>query len=127
MKIQRNRYDLDPLASPNATVKEEIELDKHAVRLKGIMLTADREDKLYHRGVVSVSVGGEEVVSEDYHARLLMSGLGVAPENRFLPLDVDLGNGVVKVVCKDKDHPTITHQPYNVSVYLELEYDETAQ
>lgn len=127
MQFQRKRFDLDPISAANAAVREEIELDKHAVRLKGIMLTADREDKLYHRGTLSLLVGGEEVFSEDYHARLLMSGLGVAPEDRFLPLDLELGNGLVKVNFKDNDHPTITHQPYTVSVYLELQYDESGE
>jgi hypothetical protein len=124
MEYQSKRFDLDTISTPNLTVREEIELDKHAVRLKGILLTADREDLLYHRGTLSLSVGGEEVFSEDYHARLLMSGLGVAPEDRFLPLDLRLGNGVVKVGFKDADHPTIAHQPYNVSVYLKLRYDD---
>ena len=72
-------------------------------------------------------LNGEEVIPEGYHGKLLMSGLGVAPDDRYLTLDLDPGNKVLKVVYIDFDNPLVTFANYNVSVYIEMELAEDAQ
>ncbi len=117
--IQRRRYDLDTFTGGGTTVKADFELDKHVTRVKGILLTSDRDDQLYHRATVQVLINGEEVIPDEYHAKLLMSGLGVAPKDRYLPLDLEPGNGIVKVVVADNENPALAFSSYTVSVYLE--------
>ncbi|MEM0998423.1 MAG: hypothetical protein AAGN35_15290 [Bacteroidota bacterium] len=118
-KIQRRRYDLEAFTSPTQTVKEDFELDKHVTRVRGILLTSDRDDQLYHRATVQILINGEEVIPDEYHAKLLMSGLGVAPKDRYLPLDLEPGNGIVKVAVTDNENPALAFSAYTVSVYLE--------
>ena len=57
-------------------------------------------------------------------AKLLMSGLGVAPRDRYLPLDLPPGNGVVKISYQDEAGAGPALVPYRVSVYLEIEVVE---
>ena len=123
-RLLRKRYDLDPVTTSGQVVREEINLDKDSARVAGILVTANRDDQLYHRGTISVLVSGEEVIPEQYHAKLLMSGLGVAPKDRYLPIDVAPGNGVVKVAYTDNPNPALAFSAYNVSIYLEIETDE---
>lgn len=120
-KLLRKRFDLDPITASGQVAKEDFNLDKDSERVKGILLTSDRDDMLYHRGTVSVLVSGDEVIPDDYHTKLLMSGLGVAPKDRYLPLDVAPGNGVVKVAYTDHDNPVLAFSAYTVSIYLEIE------
>jgi hypothetical protein len=123
-KTFRKRFDLDTIASSGMVAKEDFSLDKHTERVKGILLTADRDDMLYYRGTLQVLINGEEVIPDAYHAKLLMSGLGVAPKDRYFPLDLDPGNGIVKVAYTDTNNPALAHAPYNVSVYLEIETND---
>jgi hypothetical protein len=123
-KLLRKRFDLDPITASGQIAKEEFNLDKDSERVKGILFTSDRDDMLYHRGTVSVHVSGEEVIPDEYHAKLLMSGLGVAPKDRYLPLDVPPGNGVVKVAYTDNNNPVLAFSAYNVSIYLEIETND---
>lgn len=123
-RLLRKRFDLDPVTTSGQVVREEFNLDKDSSRVAGILVTATRDDQLYHRGTISVLVSGEEVIPEQYHAKLLMSGLGVAPKDRYLPLDVAPGNGVVKVAYTDNPNPALAFAAYNVSIYLEIVTDE---
>ena len=115
------RYDLPPVSNALDKVQTEFELDVHAHKVRGILLTADLEDQLYHRAVIGLEINGREILSDDFHAKLLMSGLGVAPAARYFPLDHEAGNGTVRIRMVDRDHPSLAHQPYVVSVYLETE------
>lgn len=117
----RKRFDLPAITASGESVKGEFELDKHATRVTGLLLTADRDDMLFHRGTVRVTVNSVEVIPEGYHAKLLMSGLDVAPAERYLPLDAPAGN--LKVVANYTDHnnPIAVFAPYLVSLYMETE------
>jgi hypothetical protein len=123
-KTLRRRIDLPPLSTGGATVKEEYEIEKHTERITGLLVTADRDDLLYHRGNIAVTINGEEVIPDDYHAKLLMSGLGVAPAHRYFPVDLAPGNGIVKIAYTDVQNPSIAFSPYQVSFYLQYQIDE---
>lgn len=115
---------MEAFTAVGQTVKEDFELDKHVTKVRGILLTSDRDDQLYHRATVQILVNGEEVIPDEYHAKLLMSGLGVAPKDRYLPLDLEPGNGIVKVAVSDNENPAIAFSSYTVSVYLETIIEE---
>lgn len=120
-KTLRKRFDLPTIQSATGTAKGEFELDKFTQRITGILLTSDRDEQLFHRGTIEVTLSGEEIVPDGYHAKLLMSGLGVAPKDRFLPLDLPPGNGMVKITYTDTINAGATFSPYQVFVYLETE------
>ncbi|MEM6271427.1 MAG: hypothetical protein AAF998_18470 [Bacteroidota bacterium] len=126
-KIIRKRYDLPLVQNAEKTAKGDFELDKHTARVRGMLLTSDRDEMLYHRGTVQILLNGEEVIPDQYHTRLLMSGLGVAPKDRYLPMDHAPGNGILKVVYTDNNSAVQVFDPYTVSVYLETELEEDAQ
>lgn len=123
-KTLRRRVNLPELTSAGQTVKETYELNKHATRITGILFTADRDDLMFHRGEVAVMINGEEVIPDDYHAKLLMSGLAVAPTKRYFPVDLSPGNGMVKLSYTDQPNSATTFAPYQVSFYIQFETDE---
>lgn len=118
------RFDLPTVTTANSTVKDQFELDKFTRRVKGILITADQDDQLYYRGTARVELDGCEVFPEDFHVKLLMSGLGVPPIDRYHPLDLDPGNMSLKVAYKDSDNPLAVFQGYTPSVYVKIEIDE---
>ena len=118
-KTIRKRYDFEPFTTAGQARRLEIDLDKGTIALTGILLTADRDDMLYVRGTMQASLSGEELIPEDHHARLLMSGLGVPPAQRFLPMDAAPGNGKLKAVLSDTGGTASTFSPYTVSLYIE--------
>ena len=120
----RRRIDLPPLTTSGESVRESYEIDKYASRITGLLVTADRDDLMYHRGNISVTINGEEVIPEDYHAKLLMSGLGVAPAARYFPTDLAPGNGMVKISYTDRDNPSAPFFPYQVSFYLQFDSED---
>ncbi|MCB9234073.1 MAG: hypothetical protein H6581_20620 [Bacteroidia bacterium] len=119
-KIIYKRFDLN-VNSSEATVKETFDLDKTIIRITGIKFTADLESKLYYRGTAKVVLGGEEVFPDNYHCRILMAGLAVAPKDRYTPLDHPPGNFQVKVDYFDKNHSSEAFAPYVVHLYLRME------
>ena len=124
MDTLKKRYDLPEVGGPGERVSATIELDKGVKHVKGIFVTADREDHLYHRGQIGIQISGREVVPDDHHARLYMTGLSVEPGKRFLEVCEAAGNGVVKLSFTDRDSPAQPFQsPYIVSVYLEMRAD----
>lgn len=120
-KTLRRRIDLPPIATSGQTVREEYEIDKHATAITGILVTADRDDLVFHRGNIAVMISGEEVIPTSYHAKLLMSGLGVAPCKRYFPTDLAPGNGMVKIEYTDTVNPTVAFSPYHVSFYIQYQ------
>ena len=123
-KTLRRRVDLPDLTSAGQTVRQEYEINKHAEKITGILFTADRDDLMFHRGKVGVMINGEEVIPDEYHAKLLMSGLGVAPAKRYFPVDLEPGNGIVKINYTDTNNPSTVFAPYRVSFYLQFITDE---
>lgn len=120
MEIIRKRYDLQ-VTNNGREYREVRDLDKDTTRIRGILLVSDRDDLLFHRATAGINIGGREVFPGDYHARLLMSGLAVAPQQRYFPLDLEPGNFKLSVTLSDFDNPVASFSPYRVSVYLELE------
>lgn len=123
-KIIRKRYDLPSIAAAEKTTSHSFDLEKHATRVKGILLVADMEQMPFYRGSLQIMLNGEEVIPDQFHAKLLQSGLGVAPKDRFFPLDLPTGNRVVKVFYTDNPSPTQSFAAYNVSLYLAMEMEE---
>jgi hypothetical protein len=115
----RKRYDLPAITNAGESPRCELELDRDADRVTGLLVTADRDDMAYHRGTLRVSVAGVEVITEGHHAKLLMCGLNVAPADRYLPVDAPAGNLKVAVNYTDHPNPVAAFAPYTVSLYIE--------
>lgn len=122
----RKRFDLPPIQNANDKVNGEFELDKHATAVRGLLISANLDQLLFYRGRVEIGLNGQEVIPEDYHAKLLMSGLGVPPKDRYLPTNLEPGNGMFKVTFRDEDNLLAPFQAYQVSIYLEIEINEDA-
>lgn len=122
-KTEKNRHDIARITAESQVSREEFGLGSGTLKVTGILLVSDRDDLLYSRGTVQVAVSGEEVIPEGFHAKLLMSGLGVPPSQRFLPLDTLPGNGKVRVTYTDTPNPALPFAEYGVSLYLMTETD----
>lgn len=125
-KTIRKRFDLSTIDIADKTVRDEFELDKHAVLITGFVLTADLDDQLYHRGTIGITVNGEEVLPDLYHAKLVMSGLAVPPKDRYLPFAIEPGNGIIKTEFTDYTNPAQAFAEYNPSLYVEYQIETDA-
>ncbi|MBI3136050.1 MAG: hypothetical protein HYZ14_15340 [Bacteroidetes bacterium] len=117
--IIKERFDI-AVTTADTVFKGEFELDKNAEHLFGLLLTSDSELHLYYRGSQKIQVNDQELFPEDFEAKLLMSGLGVSPNQRVVRIgNVKRGNGKVEVWFKDTSHPSATpFTPYKVILYL---------
>lgn len=120
----KKRFDID-ITESGVVHSKTFELDKNVIAVHGILFTSDRDDLLYYRGSQKVEINRQEIFPEGYESKLLMSGLNVAPNERFYILGgVEPGNGKVKVDYKDNDEERLGFSQYRVSLYLDCEVND---
>ena len=124
-KRVKKRFDIS-VTDALSTVSKTFELDKTITAIHGLLFTADRDDQLYYRGSAKVEINKEEIFPENYESKLLMSGLGVSPNERYYHLGgIPPGNGNVKVDYKDTNDDRLAFTAYRVSIYLDCEIPES--
>jgi len=122
--IVKKRFDI-AITSGDKIFSQLFELDKNITAIKGILLTADKEDLLYYRGSQKIEVNKQEVFPEDYESKLLMTGINVSPNSRYYNTGgLPVGNGIVKVEYKDRNDTRLAFEPYRISLYLDCEQNE---
>jgi hypothetical protein len=116
--IIKKRFDVF-VTEPNKNFSKSFDLDKTIHNVKGILFTSDKDDLLYYRGSQKVEINKQEIFPENYESRLLMTGINVAPNQRYYDIGaVAVGNGIVKVDYKDSDDSRTVFENYRVSIYL---------
>ena len=116
--IIKERYDLE-ITTANEVKKGTFDLDSNADFLFGIAITSDKEDQLYHRGSQKIQINDQELFPEDFESKLLMSGLGVSPNERVVKTGlVKAGNKKIEIWFKDSNHPNANFSAYRVSFYF---------
>jgi hypothetical protein len=114
----KKRFDVY-VTEPNKNFSKSFDLDKTILNIKGILFTSDKDDLLYYRGSQKVEINKQEIFPENYESKLLMTGINVAPNQRYYDIgNVAVGNGVVKVEYKDSDDSRTLFENYRVSIYL---------
>lgn len=122
--IVKKRFDV-VITAADKVYSQSFELDKTITFIKGILLTADKEDMAYYRGSQKIEVNKQEVFPEDYASKLLMSGINISPNQRFYDTgNLAVGNGIVKIEYKDQNDTRLTFEPYRISIYLDCEQRE---
>ncbi|SKC47305.1 hypothetical protein [Ohtaekwangia koreensis] len=112
-------------------VSKKFDLDKNVKIVHGILFSSNRKSLLFHRGSQRVEISGEEVIAENFESCLFMSGLAVAPNEKFKTFGeqegkqadngIPAGNGEVKIQYKDTANPDAEFAPYQVNMYLQCE------
>ena len=124
LKATKKRFDIK-ITQANSTVSDTFELDKNIVKVHGVLVTSDKDDLLYYRGTQKIEINKEEFFPDNYESKLLMSGINVAPKQRYYDLGgVSPGNGRVQIVYKDLDDGRTRFEPYRVSLYLDCETED---
>lgn len=117
-KTVKKRFNL-LVDTPDKSYSKTFNLDKNIRIVSGVLMSSNKPDLLFYRGSQRLEVSGDELFPEDYESRLLMSGIGVAPDQKFASLgEVAAGNGEVKILYKDRENTSSPFQPYEVSIYL---------
>jgi hypothetical protein len=107
----------------NQSYNKKFELDSNTRTVTAMQVTADRPEQIYNRGSQRIEISGDELYPEDYETKLLMSGISVAPDARFVELgEVSPGNGEVKILYKDFNGP-VAFSSYNVVFIFKCEID----
>jgi hypothetical protein len=104
-------------------VNKKFDLDKNVKLVRGIMLSSNYPNLLFYRGSQRIEISGEEIFPENYESKLLMSGLSVAPDEKFRTLGngVVAGNGELKVQYKDTVNTRAPFESYSVTIILQCE------
>lgn len=125
LKQIKKRFDIS-ITEANKTVSKTFELDKNIKSVKGLLLTADKDDMLYFRGTQKIEINKEEIFPDNYEGKLLMSGVNVSPNQRYYNLgNVNPGNGTIKVSYTDNNNIRAPFSIYRVSLYLDCEMEDT--
>jgi hypothetical protein len=124
LKPVKKRFDLQ-IPGPNKIVVKQFELDKTVKAVKGVLITSDKDDLLYYRGSQKIEINKMELFPDNYESKLLMSGINVAPRQRYYDLGtVNPGNGSVRITYQDTDDERTPFSAYRVSIYLDCEAEE---
>jgi hypothetical protein len=109
--------------TPSTSYNKKFELDKNIKLVRAIMLSSNKPNQLFFRGSQKLEINGEELYPEDYESRLLMSGISVPPNERYVDLGdaVLAGNGEVKIVFKDTNNTLATFDAYQVILNLKCD------
>lgn len=109
--------------TPLTSYNKKFELDKNIKLVKALMLSSNKPNQLFFRGSQKLEINGDELYPEDYESRLLMSGISVPPNERYVGLGdaVLAGNGEVKIVYKDTDNTLAPFDPYLVIINLKCD------
>lgn len=101
-------------------VNKKFDLDKNVKVVLGIALSSDDPRLLFYRGSQRIELSGEELFPEDFESKMFMSGLGVAPDQKYKSLGngVIAGNGELKIQFKDTANGSAPFTPYKVNVIL---------
>ncbi len=119
MQTVKKRFDI-AVTDPNMVYSKTFELDKNIAAVTGLLFTSDKDDLLYYRGSQKVEINKEEIFPENYESKLLLSGINVAPDNRYYDIgNQPAGNGTIKVEYRDMDDTRAAFTPYRVSLYAE--------
>lgn len=104
-------------------VSKKFDLDKNVKLVRGILLSSDKPNLLFYRGSQRIEISGDEIFPEDFESKILMSGMGVAPDQKYRSLGngVVAGNGEVKIQYKDTNNPNASFTTYKVMVVLQCE------
>lgn len=102
---------------------KKFDLDKNISTVHRLVLSSDNPKLLYFRGSQRLEISGDEIFPEDYESKLLMSGISVAPDEKFRTLGngVVAGNGEIKVLYKDTENPNAAFTAYKVSLIFQCE------
>ncbi|MFD0998690.1 hypothetical protein ACFQ21_05200 [Ohtaekwangia kribbensis] len=104
-------------------VSKKFDLDKNVKLVRGILVSSNYPNLLFYRGSQRIEISGEEIFPENYESKILMSGISVAPDQKFRTLGngVVAGNGEVKVQYKDTANLHAPFERYSVTIILQCE------
>lgn len=101
-------------------VNKKFDLDKNVKLVHGIAISSDRPNLLFYRGSQRIELSGDELFPEDYESKMFMSGMAVAPDDKYKSLGngVVAGNGELKIQFKDSTNPQAPFAAYKVIITL---------
>jgi hypothetical protein len=104
-------------------VSKKFDLDKNVKLVRGILMSSNYPNLLFYRGSQRIEISGEEIFPENYESKILMSGISVAPDQKFRTLGngVVAGNGEVKILYKDTANTHAPFESYSVTIILQCE------
>lgn len=124
LKPVKKRFDIQ-IAAARDSVNKTFELDKNIKAVKGVLVTSDKDDLLYYRGTQKIEINNSEFFPDNYESKLLMSGINVAPKQRYYDIgSVNPGNGIIKLSYTDTEDGRTRFEPYRVSLYVDCEMED---
>lgn len=121
MQVFYKIYDLGEIPDPGHVKNEDISLSFPNATLTGIQLSGDNRVAVLRRGTLRMELNGQEVFPEGFPAESLLSGVQVAPDDRYYTLDLPVGSGNLKFRYIDVDNPLTPHTPYTPKINLRFE------
>jgi hypothetical protein len=127
LKIIEEYLDLN-IAAANSTMKDRLEVDKHAFKIIGYEITSNQDALIYHRGSFRLTINEKEIKPSGYETKKVLQGTNVPARERMVPFpdneELDPGNRKVEFEYTDTDHPATTFTPYRVRIYIYSRVDD---
>jgi hypothetical protein len=105
---------------------KKFDLDKNIAMVLALQVTSDHPELMYYRGSNRIEINGDEIFPEDYDSRLLMSGLTVPADDRFVEINAVAGNGEIKVLYKDVANTAAVYQTYQFVLIVKCQLKKDA-
>lgn len=109
--------------TPDTSYSKKFDLDKNVRVVLGLLISSTKPKQLFFRGSQRLEISGDELYPEDYESKLLMSGISVAPNEKYVDMGngVIAGNGEVKILYKDIENSNAPFEAYKVFIVLKCE------
>jgi hypothetical protein len=109
--------------NPSTNYNKKFDLDKNVRVVLGLLVSSDNPRLLFFRGSQRLEISGDELYPEDYESKLLMSGISVPPNEKYVELGngVVAGNGEIKMLYKDTDNSNAPFTTYKVTLVIKCE------
>lgn len=117
-----------PISFPSESAKYSAQTDKQYARIRGIYISLP-DDKLMAGTLLGFKVNNQEVFDESHEVKLLTSGHGVAPNQKFFLFEesIEAAGSSLNGTLTDGGEPLSPDELLNVNLLKELGYPYEAK
>ena len=122
-KARNIKYQIVKVVVPqeNAMVNINFNTDRLYKRITGILVSFPFHIWFLHKSTLSLQINDKEIFPDEFEAKLISYGLGIATNELFYQLDEEALGSTIKGKFKDAGEITAIVYPYTMNLYLRLE------
>jgi hypothetical protein len=123
IKTQRT-YSFD--IQQNGTIRRDIEIQSNVKAITGLQISSNRDDLIYQRGSMGLTISNIEITPDNTPDRLFMSGIGVPPNQKPYSIGKFLMDGTnrqLRISLTDEDVVGTDWADHKLKLTLDVELE----